>query len=686
VVEPQLTVQDSVLSAKWESFLQDYCKTLVQKAAEDYPDAGKSVTIAFNDLQLRDPDLADYLLHKPRHCFQIRAQMLQNVDVTVDPKPRLHLRVSGLPESAQTAIRHLRVEHLGRFVAVEGLVKKATEHIPQVLEAAWDCKTCGNRIRLIQDDEFLAEPVICDGCEKPGPWTLREEECRFIDHQKIEMQESPDGLRGSAQAARIVVHIQDDLVGKLSPGDRVRINGIVTVKARREAQRKKVEFKTILQAVTIEVQEQSYSEIKLSPEQVAEVEALAATPDVYTTLKSSFAPTIYGNEDVKEGLLLSCFGGVGREVGDTWHRGDIHVLMVGDPGLAKSQLLRYISKLSPRAVMANGKASTAVGLTAAAVKDDLSGGSHWTLEAGALVLANEGICCIDELDKMGKDDIPSLYESMEQQTISVTKAGISASLKSRCAVIAGANPTGSKFDPLAGNLVDQIGFVVALLSRFDLPFGMVDRPNADTDRAIARQILSLKDGRLGDIVAPGCLTKEQLRNYIAYSKRISPILEAPAAAFLEDLHAKIRASSAAANAGQGLTHRVIATLHRLTVARARAHLRRNATLEDAQAGWELLRRALSTLGILSKEGTFDMQLLYTGVSHSQHDRMRVVQEIVRELCRESPTGYVGVIDVVNAAGGRDIPYLEATKVIETLRRNNSVFAKGGPDTVAPLNP
>lgn len=691
----QATVQDSVLSAKWQAFLQDYAKPLVQKAAEDYPDT-KSVLIPFNDLQLGDPELADYLLQKPRHCLLVGSQMLQMVDVTVEPRPKLVLRVGQLPEDrfigdrripgSVVSIRHLRVEHLGRFVAVEGLVKKATDSIPQLLEAAWDCKTCGNRIRLVQDDEFLVEPVVCDGCEKQGPWTLREEESRFVDHQKLELQESPDGLRGGAQASRLIVHIAGDLVGQVAPGDRIRVNGIITVLARREATRKKVEFKTVLQTVSIEIQEQSYSDIKLTPEEEAEVLNLAASENIFPRLVASFAPSIYGNQDVKEGLLLSCFGGVGVEAGDNWQRGDIHVLLVGDPGLAKSQLLRYIAKLVPRVVMTNGKASTAVGMTAAAVKDDLSGGSHWTLEAGALVLANDGIACIDELDKMSKDDVPALFESMEQQTVSIAKAGISATLKSRCAVLACANPLTGKFDPLAGNLVEQIGFVVALLSRFDLPFGLVDKPDPDVDRAIAHQILALKDGRLEDVVPPGCLTKDQLRNYICYSKRVNPRLTGDAADYIADLVVHIRASSAATNAGQGLTHRVGATLHRLTVARARAHLRKDAGLDDAKAAWDLLRRCLATLGILNRDtGAFDMQLLYTGVSHSQHERMRLVMTTIRELCQAADRGYIGEMDLINALGRQDIPYLEAKKSIDALRRNNQIYAKGGADTIAPLS-
>src|ERR1041385_7715934 len=248
---PQLTVQDSVLSAKWESFLQDYCKPLVQEASENYPDKGKSVLVTFNDIQLRDPDL---------------------------------------PPSQDIRVRAIRAEHLGRFLAVEGLVKKVTEVRPQVLEAAFDCKTCGNRVRLVQDDEFVAEPVVCDGCEKPGPWTLREEECRFIDHQKVEIQEAPEGLRGGAQPERITIHLQDDLVHKVAPGDRIVLNGILTAQKKRQGSNLKVEFNKVLQGVSVLQQQQEFQEIVLTPEDEEQIVGLSKDPRIYDRLRASFAP------------------------------------------------------------------------------------------------------------------------------------------------------------------------------------------------------------------------------------------------------------------------------------------------------------------------------------------------------------------------------------------------------------
>lgn len=703
---PQLTVQDSVLSAMWESFLQEYCKPLVQEVAENYPDGkhGKSVTVTFNDIQLRDPNLADYLLQKPRHCLQVGAQMLQNVDVTVDPKPRLHLRVTGLPPSQLIKVRNIRAEHLGRFLAVEGLVKKVTEVRPQVLEAAFDCKTCGNRIRLVQDDEFIAEPVICDGCEKPGPWTLREEECRFLDHQKVEIQEAPEGLRGGAQPERITIHLQDDLVHKVAPGDRIVLNGILTAQKKRQGSNVKVEFNKVLQGVSVFLQQQEFSEIDLTAEDEEKIVEMSRDPRIYDRLRGSFAPTIFGLDTEKDALILSLFGGVSKEYKDgSRNRGDIHVLLVGDPGVAKSQLLRYLAKLAPRAIFTSGKGASAAGLTAAAVKDEFGEG-QWTLEAGALVLADMGIACIDELDKMDKNDQSSMHQAMEQQEISIAKAGISATLKSRCAVIGAANPKLGRFDEFEP-VGEQINMPPALLSRFDLIFSLRDKPSRDRDAQLATHIL--KTHQAGEVrehrranptgaygpedeaalttrIEPE-LPAEFFRKYVAYAKRnVFPVLSDDALDRIREYYVNLRSS--AASGAIPLTARQLEAFVRLAEASARIRLSQEATSDDADRAIRIVQTYMQSVGTDSETGQFDIDKIATGVTHSQHDRLRTIQDIIRTLAKESDKGYAREEDVLQEASRRGVPAPEAMKALETLKRNNSVYAKGGAGTFAPLNP
>jgi len=698
----QLTVQDSQLSAKWDSFLQDYCREQVQRTALEYPET-RSVTVPFNDIQLRDPDLADYILQRPAHSLRVGASMMHQMDVTVEPRPRLHLRITRLPDSQVVNPRDLRAEHLGRFLAVKGLVKKVTEVRPMMMEAAFECKFCGNLVHMLQEDELITEPVQCDGCEKTGPWRLREEQSRFIDHQKVEIQESPEGLRGGAQPERLTLHLRDDLVHEVSPGDRVRINGILNTQARRQGSQKRIEFNKVLDAVSVELEQQEFQDIELTEEDEAAIQEMAQDPRIYERFRASFAPTIYGLDVEKDALIMALFGGVAKHYRDgSRTRGDIHVLMVGDPGVAKSQLLRYLSKLAPRSIFTSGKSASAAGLTAAAVKDEFGEG-QWTLEAGALVMADMGIACIDELDKMEKTDQSSMHQAMEQQEISIAKAGVSATLKSRCAVIGAANPKLGRFDEYEP-IHAQINMPPALLSRFDLIFSLLDKPNRDRDGRLASHILrthqagevrehrqvhpegpyTLEDeDALLTLVEPD-IAAEMFRKYVAYAKtHILPVLRDDALERIQQYYVDLR------NSGDGslpFTARQLEAFVRLAEASARIRLSQEATLEDAERAIRIVEYYLASVGVDRETGKFDIDVITTGVSHSQHDRLRAVQEIVRALARESEKGYAVEEDILEEAAQQKIGRPEALKALETLRRNNSVYAKGGAGTYAPLSP
>ncbi|MES2154758.1 MAG: minichromosome maintenance protein MCM [bacterium] len=698
----QMTVQDAQLAAKWDSFLQDYCKAQVQQAALDYPEV-RSLTVAFNDVQLRDPDLANYLLLKPSHVLRIGANTLHQVDVTVEPRPRLHLRIKQLPESQRTQVRHLRSEHLGRLLAVEGLVKKITEVRPTVLEAVFECKVCTTRMHVLQEEELLQEPVLCETCDAQRPWRLLEEESRYLDHQKLEIQEAPEGLRGGAQPERLTIHLRDDLVHSVAPGDRVLINGILSTEARRTGSQKKVEFNKVLQAVSVELQQQEFSEVQYSAEEEDQFHKLAEGGKIYDRLRASFAPTIYELDTEKDSLILSLFGGVEKTYKDgSRSRGDIHVLLVGDPGVAKSQLLRYLSKLAPRAIFTSGKGASAAGLTAAAVKDEFGEG-QWTLEAGALVLADKGIACIDELDKMEKTDQSAMHQAMEQQEISIAKAGISATLKSRCAVIGAANPKMGRFDEFSP-LYEQINMPPALLSRFDLIFSLLDKPNRDRDMRLSNHIL--KTHQAGEVrehrhahptgaysrddedalmqrVEPE-LEAEFLRKYVAYAKRnIFPVLTEDALQRIQSYYVELR--GAAADGAIPLTARNLEAFVRIAEASARIRLSQDATIEDAERSIRIVESFLRSVGVDRETGKFDIDAVTTGVTHSQHDRMRVILDIVRSLAKESPKGYTVEQDVLAEASRQGIPPDAARKALEMAIRNNSMYAKGGTGTFAPLS-
>ncbi len=697
------TVQDSQLSAKWEGFLLDYCSERVQEAALQWPEE-RSVLVQFNEIQLRDPDLADYILQRPRHSLRVGSGVLYQMDVTVEPKPRLHLRIGGLPESMRTIPRQLRAEHLGRFLAVEGLVKKVTEVRPMMLESAFECKACGNLLHVLQEEELMSEPPMCDACEKSGNiWRLKEDLSRFVDHQKVEIQETPEGLRGGAQPERLTIHLRDDLVHMVAPGDRIRMNGILMTEARRQGSQKRIEFNKVLECISVEHQERQFEEIELTEEDEQWIEETSKDPGIYDKFRASFAPTIFGLDMEKDALIMALFGGVAKHYKDgSRNRGDIHVLMVGDPGVAKSQLIRYLSKLAPRAVFTSGKSASAAGLTAAAVKDEFGEG-QWTLEAGALVMADQGVACIDELDKMTKDDQSSMHQAMEQQEISIAKAGISATLKSRCAVVGAANPKLGRFDEYEP-IHAQINMPPALLSRFDLIFSLLDKPTRDKDNQLAAHILKthqageVREHRMKNPMGAYSMEDEEallskvepeiaadrLRKYVAYAKRhIFPVLTQEAVERIQAYYVDLRNSS---EGGLPFTARQLEAFVRLSEASARIRLSQEATIEDAERAIRLVEYYLQSVGVDRETGQFDIDVITTGVSHSQHDRLRSIQDIIRTLCKASDKGYAKEEDILEAADDAGIPAAECRKALETLRRNNSVYMKGGAGTYAPLNP
>ncbi|NLX50263.1 MAG: MCM family protein [Methanospirillum sp.] len=330
-----------------------------------------------------------------------------------EKQPVVNIRFTNLPIRLQA--RDIRSEHINRFVSVEGIIRKTTEVRPRIIEAVFRCPG-GHLTRKTQEYGMFVEP---DGCGTEGctyrKLTLVPRRSSFIDAQKLRIQESPEGLRGGEQPQTIDVDVTDDITGTVAPGDRVVINGILRSQQRVTHGNKSTFFDIHLEANSIEVAEKEFEEVSISEKDELEIQALAADPEVYRRITHSIAPTIYGNDEVKEAIALQLFGGITKSMPDGTHlRGDIHCLLIGDPGIAKSQLLRYVVRLSPRGIYTSGQSSTQAGLTATAVKDEFGDG-RWTLEAGALVLADMGIAAVDEMDKMNKEDRSALHEAMEQQ-------------------------------------------------------------------------------------------------------------------------------------------------------------------------------------------------------------------------------------------------------------------------------
>ncbi len=629
---------------------------LIREAADNYPQTA-SISVYFTDIVEFNRDFSEYVLESPRRAISLGEEAMKDF-MHVDRKVRLIMHIIDIPPAtARVDIRNIRASHLDRLVSIEALVRRVTEVRPRVTVAVFKCRRCETPINIIQSRKDFEEPLFCPkdqgGCGRAASatrFTLLKRDSTFIDTQSIDVQEYPEGLRGGAQPQRLTVYVEGDLTDSVFPGDRVVFNGILQSRQLRDrGNAKSTLFEKFLECRGINRSKEDYEEIQITPEEEKLFRTVSQADGVLSKIAISIAPTIQGMKEEKLALALQLFGGVRKETPDGFLRGDMHILMVGDPGTAKSQLLNYIQKISPRGVMTTGKSATAAGLTAAAVPDEHEKG-RWNLEAGALVLADMGTVCIDEIDKMTTHDRSSMHEAMEQQRVTITKAGIQATLQSRCAVLGAANPKMGRFTGVSESLVDEINMPPTLLDRFDMIFTIQDVPNRDKDDKLAAHVL--KTHRYGEIkryreVAPyGKFGKDDvqlaseniepdydrdfLKKYIAYAKKhVFPVMTDESMDRIREYYVDIRSGSR----GDVVTctARQLEGLIRFSEASARAHLSDTVRLEHVEV-------AIGLIGYyLEKEASLEMggiDRITSSMVPSQRAKVFTIQRVIRELQME----------------------------------------------------
>ncbi|MED6306232.1 MAG: minichromosome maintenance protein MCM [Candidatus Thermoplasmatota archaeon] len=535
----------------------------IQKVAREYPDGERAIRVTWESVSDFNARLSSNLRWNLDEALDAAKNIVQEfIDEETKKRVRKEHRTKialdvvpmGIPgELYDVEISGLRKEHLYRTVRLRGLVRKATPVRPRMEIGLFECDWERHRNSYIQDFFTLEKPIRCtaETC-KCTEFKLRDDLSQFIDSQKVEIQEYPEELPPGAQPERLTAYFESSLAHKIQPGDRVAIVGIIKPKSQFQGRRQKSEFDIYIYTHSIDERIGEDEEIEPTASELIEIKELATQEDIAEKIRDSISPTIYGMEWEKRAMALQQFGGVDKELPDgTRIRGDIHMLMMGDPGLAKSQLLRSAARIAPRGVMATGKSTSAAGLTAAAVRDEFGEG-RWSLEAGTLVLASGGIACIDEIDKMSDEDRSSMHEAMEQQTISIAKAGINAQLKSKCSVLAAANPRRSRFD-MTMPLPPQVNMPISLLSRFDIFFIITDNPEPEKDDLLADRIL--ESHRAGEVLTPGDdtsgdelavrtlegpINSRLLKLYISYAKRLRPVMSTQAQRTIKEYYTGLR--------------------------------------------------------------------------------------------------------------------------------------------------
>ena len=684
--------EDTELIDVFGEFYRSYYRNEIGELAQKYPTEQKSLYIDWGDLYRFDPDLADDFRTKPDQLREYAEEALRLYDLPVDVSlGQAHVRVRGLPES--TEIRDIRADNRGALLSVQGIVRKATEVRPKVTNAAFECQRCGTLTRIPQSDGDFQEPHECQGCERQGPFRVNFDQSEFVDAQKLRVQESPEGLRGGETPQAIDVNIEDDITGEVTAGDHVTVTGILKLDQQGSDREKSPMFDTYMTGLSVEIEDEQFEEMDISESDKTEIVELSNDPEVYEKMVGAIAPSIYGYETEKLAMALQLFSGVTKHLPDGSRlRGDLHMLLIGDPGTGKSMLLQYIRQIAPRSVYTSGKGSSAAGLTAAAVRDDFGDGQQWTLEAGALVLADQGIAAVDELDKMAPDDRSAMHEALEQQSISVSKAGINATLKSRCSLLGAANPKYGRFDQYEP-IGEQIDLEPALISRFDLIFTVTDQPDQEEDARLAEHILQTNyAGELNthrtevtasnhteeevetvtEEVAP-TIDPDLLRKYVAYAKRnCFPTMTEEAKAEIQNFYVDLRAEGTGDDAPVPVTARKLEALVRLAEASARVRLSDTVEKEDAERATDIARSSMEDIGMDPETGEFDADVVETGTSKSQRDRVKNILDLVGEIEEEYDEG-APVDVVVERAEEQGIESSKAEHEIEQLKQKGEVY-------------
>ncbi len=585
----------------------------------------------------------------------------------------IRVRISNYP--AQRSLREVNAEVIGKMISVSGMVVRSSEIKPLAKELVYICPD-GHQTKRIQEKGLeFKEPLKCDN----GKCTHRDlelnpEQSKFIDFQMVRLQELPEDLPPGQLPHYLDVTVLQDLVDNARPGDRVILTGIVRIEQEHipSMRGKSGIYRLRIQGNNIEFlggrgnkSSRSTEREEISPDEEKIIKSLGKNADIYDRLVASFAPHVHGHDIIKESILLLIVGSTQKLLADGAKiRGDINVFLVGDPGTAKSEMLKFCARIAPRGLYTSGRGSTAAGLTAAVVRDKIG---IMMLEAGAVVLGDQGLVCIDEFDKMKPEDRSALHETMEQQSVSIAKGGIVATLNARTSILAAANPMYGKYDPFK-NITENVNLPVPLLTRFDLIFVVRDIPSKERDTRIARHILNLHRTSGTDIKS--LIDVDILTKYLTYTKRFDPILTSEAEEKILEYYMTMR--NVESEGMITVTPRQLEGLVRLATARARLLMKTQVESEDAERAIFLIQSMLQDAGVDVNTGKVDLGVLQ-GRPHSEVSKMQLFMDVMKSLEGDEKRPVEEKTFVKELVKTGKFTEEEARKYIKKLQRESAIY-------------
>ncbi len=594
-----------------------------------------SLVVDYIDFDTFNPNLAKQITHNPDEMFEGFSGAVLSIlneihpDYAQEIQDKIKVRIGNY--TVQKGLRDINAEVIDKLIGVSGMVVRSSEVKPLAKKIGYICLNCNTINETQLKGLVLKKPSKCVNCSEKE-LEMDPENSVFADFQMVRLQELPEDLPAGQLPHYVEVTVMGDLVDQCRPGDRIMLTGIIRI----EQEQTSPNFKTSLFRLRMEGNNIEYlggragnkdtrtvERIAISNQDEKRILAIAGKPDAYDKLIASFAPHVYGHEVIKESILLLIVGSVTKKLGDgSTRRGDLNVFLVGDPGTAKSEMLKFAAKIAPRGMYTSGRGSTAAGLTAAVIRDK---SGIMMLEAGAVVLGDQGLVCIDEFDKIKPEDRSALHEVMEQQTCSVAKGGIVATLNARTSILSAANPMYGKYDPYK-NITENVNLPIPLLTRFDIIYVVRDTPEKEKDSRVASHILEIH--RDAGHAAQPAIDIDLFSKYLAFSKQIEPELTTEAIEIIKNYYMKMR--NADSEGMITVTPRQLEALIRLATARARLLLKDKVEAEDGERAIYLVQRMLETAGIDVNTGKVDLGVLH-GKPHSEVSKLKIFMEIFNAL-------------------------------------------------------